>query len=215
MCGRFANLVSLQEIKESFEIEQILTENYINSGNIFPNDEIAAIIFDEKRKLIKLKWGFLPSWANDKKFKEQINARAETIKEKAYFKDSFKKRRTLIISSGFYEWKHEGKEKIPVYIRLKNGEPFLLAGIYDFRNNEAGVKIGTTAIITTEANDLMKTIHDRMPVIIKRKDIGLWLDCSNNDNEQLVLPFLTSIESDELELIPGHFKDKIFIPDKP
>jgi len=212
MCGRFANLVTLNEMKELFEIQESIINEYSESGNIYPSENIAAIVFDNKRKLVQFKWGFIPSWVKEEKPKGQINARAETVNKKPFFKQSFKKRRTLVVTSGFYEWKQHGKEKIPVYIKLKSGEPFLLAGIYDFIQTSEGKKIGTCAIITTEANDLMKSIHDRMPVIIRKKDMNIWLDCTDDDNEQLLLPFLKSIDSDEIELIEGRFEGKEFIP---
>jgi putative SOS response-associated peptidase YedK len=211
MCGRFARTIPLKTITELFQIQENLINDLEPSYNIFPSEEIAAIIFDTQRKLIKLKWGLVPSWLKDPG-KGLINARAETINQKPFFKDSFRKRRALIVTDGFYEWKKAGKEKIPIHIRMKNGEPFALGGIYDFWKTNDGRQIGTCAIITTEANDLLKSIHDRMPVIIKKKDIGLWLDSSQD--ESLVLPLLKPIESDAFELIPGKFNIKKFMPSR-
>jgi putative SOS response-associated peptidase YedK len=210
MCGRFARTTPFRTIIEQFQIQENLINDLEPSSNIFPSEEVEAIIFDEqKKKLVKLKWGLVPAWLKEPQ-KGQINAKAETINQKPFFKESFQKRRTLIITDGFYEWKKEGREKIPIHIRMKNGEPFALAGVYDFWKTSDGRQIDTCAIITTEANDLLKSIHDRMPVIIKKKDIGLWLDCAQDEN--LVLSLLKPIESEALELIPGKFNEKEFIP---
>ncbi len=197
MCGRFAVTVPIAQIIEQFEIEQNLCD-LAPSYNVAPGQEVAAIVIDENKKLVKFKWGLMPSWMKkDAKPAGMINARAETIKEKPSFRSSFKNRRCLIIASGFYEWRREGKEKIPVYIRMKNGEPFCFAGIYDFWKSAEGKTIGTCAIITTEANSLIEKIHERMPVILDKKDHKLWLDCAQD--EQLVLPLLASFSPDEME----------------
>ncbi len=199
----------LKQIIEIFKIQQTLLEGIEPSSNIFPSEEIAAIIVDDKKKLVKFKWGFVPSWAKNPP-KGYINARAETINQKPFFRESFRKRRAIIISDGFYEWDKRGKEKTPILIRMKNGDPLLLAGVYDFREAEDGRKIGTCAIITTVANDLLKGLHDRMPVIIKKKDAELWLD--NSQDENLILSLLRPFDSDELELIPGKFEEEGFNP---
>ncbi len=210
MCGRFARTTPFSAIMELFQIQEILINDLKQSSNIFPSEEVAAIIFEnQKKKLVKFKWGLVPSWLKKPK-KGQINAKAETINQKPFFKESFQKRRALIITDGFYEWRKEGKEKIPIYIRMKNGEPFALAGIYDFRETSDGTRIGTCAIITTEANELLKSIHDRMPVIIRRKDFELWLD--SDREESLALSLLGPIESDAFELIPGEFRENEFVP---
>src|SRR3990172_1824766 len=211
MCGRFARTMGIKEMTEIFRIKRNLVEDIEPSINIFPSEEIAAIIFDKERTLVTFRWAYVPSWAKDPS-KYLINARAETIYQKPYFKESFQKRRTIIVSNGFYEWKHFDGDKTPVYIRLKSGEPFGLAGIYDFRTAKDGTKRGTCASITTEANEIMKTIHDRMPVIIRQKDIDLWLDCTEENSEQRGLPLLKPLDSDEMELVPGHFEGKEFVP---
>ena len=199
MCGRFARIIPLAQIIEQFEIDTALSD-LAASYNIAPGTEVAAIVIDGGKKLVTFKWGLVPSWAKEASIgNRMINARAETLKQKPSFRNALKKRRCLIIASGFYEWKKEGKEKVPVYIRLKNDSLFTFAGLYEFWKAPPpdGRTIGTCTIITTEANSLLKSIHDRMPVIIKKEDHELWLDCAQD--EQLVLPFLAPYPSEEME----------------
>ncbi len=197
MCGRFAQYTPVNDLMEEFEIDQNLSDTQ-GSFNIAPGSEISVIVFDGKKKLVKMKWGYIPSWLKDNTRPGMINARAEGINDKPYFRTSYKQRRCLIVADGFYEWKGSGKEKVPVYIKLKSGKPFALAGVYDFFTDSQGRKIGTCAIITTSANDLIKDIHNRMPVIIKKENHGIYLDAVSD--EQLTLPFLSPYPPEEMEL---------------
>jgi putative SOS response-associated peptidase YedK len=199
MPGRFAQFTPIEDLAEKFEIGKNLSD-LAPRYNISPGQEISAIVIDEGKKIIKLKWGLIPEWAKDPSIANKlINARAETIAEKPSFRNSFKRRRCLILADGFYEWKKQGKEKIPVYIKRKNGEPFLLAGIYDFWKNSEGRTVGTCAVITTEANSLIKNIHPRMPAIIRKEDHTLWLDCARDDG-QMLLTFLKPYDAGEMEM---------------
>jgi putative SOS response-associated peptidase YedK len=197
MCGRFAQITPINDLIEEYEIDRNLSDlgpRY----NIAPGQEISAIIIDEGKKIVKFKWGLIPSWAKDPSIGHKlINARAETIREKPSFRNSFKRRRCLILADGFYEWKTEGREKIPVYVKLKSGAPFTLAGMYDFWKSPEGQTIGTCTIITTEANEMFSAIHNRMPVIIKKNDHKVWLDLAQDD--QMLLPFLGPIDQNEIE----------------
>ena len=131
MCGRFAQFTPIEDLVEEFEIDQVISD-LGPSYNIAPGQEISVIIIDQGRKLVKMKWGLIPSWADDEKIGyKMINARSETIREKPSFRTSFKKRRCLILADGFYEWKTEGKEKIPVYVKLNSGEPFPIESVVD------------------------------------------------------------------------------------
>jgi putative SOS response-associated peptidase YedK len=153
---------------------------------------MAAIIADESgRHLELLKWGLIPSWAKDPKIgNKMINARAETVAEKPAFRAALKKRRCLIPVDGFYEWKREGKTKTPMYIQMKSGEPFALAGLYEFwKPADSDKWIKSCTIITTTPNALMEDIHDRMPVIIKPNAYDHWLDPADAPAEKL-LPLL-------------------------
>jgi putative SOS response-associated peptidase YedK len=121
-----------------------------------------------------------------------INARAETVADKPSFKKPFKYHRCLIVADGFYEWRKEGSRKIPVYVRLRDGRPFGLAGLYSDWKPPDGDIIRTCTIITTEPNSLLETIHNRMPVIIPKGKNQLWLDPEVQDTvilKALLVPY--------------------------
>jgi putative SOS response-associated peptidase YedK len=197
MCGRFAQYTPVADLAEEYEIDKNLCD-IRPRYNIAPGMEIAAIVIDQGKKIVKMKWGLIPSWSKDASIGyKMINARAETITEKPSFRSSFKKRRCLILADGFYEWKNDGREKVPVYVKHKNGEPFTLAGVYDFWKSPEGKVIGTCSIITTESNHIFSSIHNRMPVVIRKKDHRMWLDFAQD--EQLILPFLKPFDENEFE----------------
>jgi putative SOS response-associated peptidase YedK len=114
-----------------------------------------------------------------------INARAETIAEKPFFKQCLAKRRCLIPADGFYEWRHQGKEKIPMHIHLSGGELFAFAGLYDQWHSPTGEVLRTCTIITCEANEAVSPVHDRMPVIVRPELEATWLDESITDTRTL------------------------------
>jgi putative SOS response-associated peptidase YedK len=114
-----------------------------------------------------------------------INARAESVAEKPSFRSAFKKRRCLVPGDGFYEWKKTAKKKQPFYIRMKDGQPFAFAGLWERWHPPDGKEVETFTIITTEPNDLMRTIHDRMPVILHPKDFEAWLNPGIEDAQRL------------------------------
>ncbi len=122
-------------------------------------------------------WGLVPFWAKDPKIGNRlINARAETIAKKPAFRTPFKKHRCLVLADGFYEWDKKGAKRLPYRVVLKNEKPFAFAGVYDYWKDEKGKELKTFAIITTDANKLISKIHDRMPVILSKKDEKIWLD---------------------------------------
>ena len=125
-----------------------------------------------------MKWGLVPSWAPDPSIgNRMINTRAETLLEKPSFKRLVSQRRCLIPADGFYEWRREGNHKVPMWIHLKNKEPFVFAGLWDsWRNAELGDVLNTFTIITCEPNSLIRPIHNRMPVIYDREMGEQWLD---------------------------------------
>jgi putative SOS response-associated peptidase YedK len=142
---------------------------------------------DEKHALY-LNWGLIPSWSREPK--GIINARAETLTEKPSFRESFKRRRCLIPADGFYEWKREGKAKQPFYFQMKDESVFAFAGIWDVWKKD-GKEIVSCAIITTEPNELLAPIHDRMPVILHTSGFEAWLDGRTDADEltDLLKPF--------------------------
>lgn len=142
--------------------------------NIAPSQEVLAITGSpEQRELSLFVWGLIPSWSKEPK--GFINARAETLELRASFSDSFYARRCLIPADGFYEWKKSGKSKRPYYFQLRDESVFAFAGIWD-RWRKDDISINSCAIITTRPNDLVATIHDRMPVILPAADHELWLN---------------------------------------
>jgi putative SOS response-associated peptidase YedK len=198
MCGRFVRAVSLEDIADEFGVDKPDID-LSPSHNIAPSQNIAIIKNEEKRSLAISKWGLVPSWAKDPAIgHKMINARSESIAEKPSFKSSFKHHRILIPANGFYEWKREGKIKSPYYIRLKSRSCYGFAGLVSYWKSPEGEQICTSCIITTSANDLIKPIHDRMPVIIRKKDEDLWLDGEEQDKNAL-LALLKPYSSDEMD----------------
>jgi putative SOS response-associated peptidase YedK len=201
MCGRFTDVDMIKVIEEEFELDEI-TFDYKPNYNIAPGYTIGAIINDGKRKLVGMKWGLIPSWAKDASIGyKMINARAETITKKPSFRSAFKKRRCLIVASGFYEWQKSDKEKIPFYIHLKSRKPFAFAGLFEHWISPQNEHIDSCTIITTEANEMMKQYHQRMPVIIPIEHIAVWLNPEIQDENEL-LPLLKPFPSDEMDAYP-------------
>jgi putative SOS response-associated peptidase YedK len=196
MCGRFTLTATFEEIITRFDIQSFLDEeNYAPSYNIAPSQAVLAVINDGKsNRMGLLKWGLVPPWAKDASIgNKMINARAETLSEKPSFRTAFKKKRCLVIADSFYEWKrHEDKSKTPMRIKLKSNDLFAMAGIWEAWKSPEGKTLYTCSVITTGPNELMKDIHDRMPVILKPDDEKTWLDTSisdTNDINKLLVPF--------------------------
>lgn len=187
MCGRFTNSAGLKDIEREFKIN--LSESKPKPRyNIAPSQEIGAVLNqDNKTILTNLKWGLVPSWAKDPDIgNRMINARGETLAEKPSFREAFKKRRCIIPATGFYEWKKGAGGKQPYYFFLPDKSIFGFAGLYEeWTDKENGEFLETCTIITTEANDVLKPVHDRMPVILSHENYDLWLDEKINDTDQL------------------------------
>ena len=199
MCGRFALYSSLDEIREAFGIQQVRYE-LEPSYNVAPTQEVAVVVQkDEGVALEKMRWGLIPSWAKDPTIgSKMINARAETVSEKPSFKRPLKDRRCLVVADGFFEWQKTAQGKTPMFIRLKSGRPFGLAGLYDVWTSPEGEAVTSCTIITTNANDLMRPIHDRMPVILPKSHEPTWLSLAIHQAADL-LPILTPYPAEEME----------------
>lgn len=175
MCGRFQLSVKGKHISERFNIE-VFDDKYSPSYNCAPSQNLAVITNTKPEKLNYFKWGLIPFWSKDPKIGNKlINARSESLTEKASFKTAFAKRRCLIPANGFYEWKRDGKEKIPYRIFIRSEDIFAMAGIWEIWKDAKGKQVNTFSIITTTPNSLMKTIHNRMPVILNKNDEKAWL----------------------------------------
>ncbi|MGE7591704.1 SOS response-associated peptidase [Peribacillus frigoritolerans] len=200
MCGRFTLFTDIEEIKERFDIQGSFDEEYQFSYNIAPSQSVLSVINDGVgNRLGYLRWGLIPFWAKDEKAGyKMINARAETIAEKASFRNAYKKKRCLIIADSFYEWKKTPERKIPMRIKLKNHAPFGMAGLWESWKSPEGISIYSCSVITTVPNELMTSIHDRMPVILKPEDEKDWLNPSINDPAYLQ-QYLKSFDSEQME----------------
>jgi putative SOS response-associated peptidase YedK len=197
MCGRFTLQVSAAGLAEEFGIDIELLEHSA-SYNVAPTQEVLTLINEgDGPRPSLVKWGLVPHWAKGTS-KTLINVRSETIAEKPTFKASFRRRRCLILADGFFEWRKEGSRKVPMYIRLREGRPFGFAGIYDRSETPEGGEVTRCAIITTESNELIGRIHDRMPVIVPREARAAWLDPNIQDDEEL-LPILGPFDPELME----------------
>ncbi|TFE23378.1 SOS response-associated peptidase [Cohnella luojiensis] len=186
MCGRYTIVVSMEELMLRY-LSELPTNRYSPRYNVAPMQNVTAVIHDgEKNKLGELRWGLVPSWASDEKIgSKMINARAETILEKASFKNLIRRKRAIIPADGFYEWKQHGGKKQPMRITMRDGAIFSMAALYDSWMAPDGRKLSTFTIITTTPNSLMADIHDRMPVILQPEDEASWLNRDNDDVKQL------------------------------
>ncbi len=177
MCGRFAFYSPAEATAALFGVTGSLDVK--PRYNIAPTHYIAAIRNDEEQnaELVSFRWGLVPFWAKDPSIgNRMINARAETVAEKPSFRNAYRKRRCLILADGFYEWHTEDGIKIPYFISLASGEPFAFAGLWEnWTSKETGETLETTTIVTTEANDFLRQLHHRMPVVLEPDSGTRWL----------------------------------------
>lgn len=218
MCGRFTIRASAGVIAEQFSLFEVPL--FSARFNIAPTQPVPVIrrqtVHSPRRELAWLRWGLIPAWAKDPAIGARlINARAETAAEKPAFRTAFQRRRCLIVADGFYEWQRSGRTKQPHFIHLPDDRPFAFAGIWEAweeprsnsRLTDEGTphseaeKFETCAILTTAPNELIRPIHDRMPVILSPADYDAWLDPAIQDVRQL-MPLLASQSSDALEAYP-------------
>ena len=193
MCGRFVSTATPSQLADYLRADEIRTEALDPSWNVAPTDAVYAVAErrsaeddDESRRLLgTYRWGLVPFWAKDPKVgARMINARAETLETK--FRRTFERRRCLVPADGFYEWeKLEGGGKQPWFIHRADGAPMVFAGLWEVWKPEGASDddepLRTCSIITTDANELLARIHDRMPAVISPHDWDLWLDRSVTD----------------------------------
>lgn len=205
MCGRFTQTQSAEAIAKVFQLTEVpsLTPRY----NIAPTQSIATVLQtpeQKDRQFRMLHWGLIPSWAKDLKLGAKlINARAETVAEKPAFRSAFRQRRCLVLADGFYEWQQQEnkKQKQPFYFRLSQSQPFAFAGLWEHWEDGSDEVIESCTILTTEPNELMKPVHNRMPVILDPKDYELWLDPDVKKSE-LLQPLLRPYPIEEMTAYP-------------
>jgi putative SOS response-associated peptidase YedK len=149
-------------------------------GRVRVSVHVAVVRLGEQgRELVPLRWGLIPSWSKGAKF-APINARSETAADKPTFRHAMRKRRCLIPADGFYEWMRQGKAKQPFCFRLNEDRPFAFAGLWERWEGPKGL-VETCCILTTEANELVRPAHDRMPVMLERPYFEQWLDTTEQD----------------------------------
>ena len=184
MCGRFAGFRPLEALIDHFPVDvcQVqATENF----NVAPGQAVLAIArYQEQNHLVKFNWGLVPAWAKDKRIgNRMINARSETAATKPSFRAAFRKRRCLILADGFYEWQGDKGNKQPMFLTLPDGSPFAFAGLWETWDNRGQEEepYRSCTILTREASDSVRTIHHRMPVILKPEAYAPWLNPANQD----------------------------------
>ncbi len=202
MCGRFEIHSPIEIIARLFAIGAV-TFDIRPSYNIAPGQNVVAVASDgKKNRLFLCRWGFVPSWSKELKTGfTMINARAETVADNKTYKSAFENSRCLVVADGFFEWKKQDRLKIPMYIHLKSGKPMAFAGLFNTWTSPDSEEICTCTIIVTDANEILASIHERMPVIISEKDFSLWLDPAVREKE-LILPLLKPYAAEELEIYP-------------
>lgn len=191
MCGRFIQISDPEVIRLSvpgLEIDPAVREGASARYNIAPTQHILAVLNTSKPLLTRVRWGLVPFWARDPSVGgRMINARGETLREKSSFRTPLRKRRCIIFSEGFYEWKTGHGGKRPYLIRMKDSRPFGMAGLWDlWKDAGTGREMTTAAIVTTTPNTLTAAIHDRMPAVLKPADYPVWLDAGTPGDETLM-----------------------------
>ncbi len=208
MCGRFFLAQNLEVLKHEFAINKVSCP-YTPNFNIAPTQKVALVVRNGENILTSMRWGLIPRWAKDERIgAKMINARAETIASKPSFKQAFLNRRCLILADGFYEWGKgiDTKKKQPFAVRLRSKRPFAFAGLWDEWKKEGGeIKgnretIRSCTIITTDPNSLVQKLHDRMPVILRKEDEGIWL--SDRTSQEMLLMALKPYPEKEMEMYP-------------
>ena len=192
MCGRFVLTVDPDQVQLAFNLTD-MPPTWAPRFNIAPSQPIALITNEHPQALTFHQWGLIPSWAKDPKIGyKMINARSETAAEKPAFRAAFKRRRCLIPADGFFEWQKRDGGKVPMFIHLTDQPVFAFAGLWEIWYSPEGDELRTATILTTGPNDFMAKIHNRMPVILERKDYAQWLapdDQRANDLMPLMKPY--------------------------
>lgn len=189
MCGRYVATKDADGLVRMFVVDErdpLVQPDQVQwrgepNYNVAPTDEVPAVVLhDGKRVLTSFRWGLVPFWAKDPKIgARMINARSETVLEKSAFAESFQERRCLLPADGFYEWHTRGGKKLPWLATRTDGDPMVFAGIWASwrdKSDPDADRLLTCSILTTTANEAVAPIHDRMPVILDRRDWNTWLD---------------------------------------
>ena len=187
MCGRYTAGKLVERVRKIMPLDEIQCE-LKPRYNIAPTQPAPVIINQGGTVLKDMRWGLIPFWAKDEGMGSQlINARSETVRDKPAFRHAFKRHRCLVVADSFYEWQKlpGNPRKQPMRILLRDESPFVFAGLWDTWKKSDGAELETFTIITCEANELMRPIHQRMPVIVKPEHYTMWLDPKNEDVDEL------------------------------
>jgi putative SOS response-associated peptidase YedK len=202
MCGRFALTIQDIALAERFQIP-LGSWDWKPRYNVAPTQLCPTIIQEGDHRLLKLMlWGLIPHWSKEKKSGyTMINAKIETLKSKRAFKTLLHTHRCLVPASGFFDWKQTPEGKIPFYARTKDNHPFAFAALWDSWTHENGEPLNSFTILTTQANGLIATLHDRMPVILKEEQETMWLN-PNVSEDEVLKPLLEPFPADQMVLYP-------------
>jgi len=197
MCSRFALKSPPSTLAKLLHLEKAL--DWKPRYNLAPSQMIPAVVNpleNEKREMKLLRWGFVASWHQGGRL--LINARSEDLADRPILKESFEKWRCLVPVDGFYEWRHEARESKPFYIRMKDGQPFALAGLWapqTFHDQTAE----SCVLLTTSPNEVVRVVHERMPVIIAPEDFKLWLDSKDVRDFEKIQKLFKPFGADKME----------------
>jgi putative SOS response-associated peptidase YedK len=202
MCGRYALTRNAEVLVRLFGLRA--TPQSEPRYNIAPTQDalVVRVGKDGERKAEPLHWGLVPFWADDPSIgNRMINARAESAADKPAYRAAFRKRRCLVPADAFYEWKKLGKGKQPYAIRRNDDQPMALAGLWEYWQGKEGEELRSFTILTTDPNELVKPLHNRMPVVIDPKDFDLWLDPQVDDPKKLK-PLIRPADASRMEAYP-------------
>lgn len=182
MCGRFVVAQDREAYASFFAVDEVRAGNLTPSYNVAPTDRVYAVASHEGRRLLgTFRWGLIPRWATSAQG-GHINARAETVADKAVFREAFSLRRCIIPADGFYEWRQLERGKLPYFICRRDGSPLALAGLWSrWHDPSSGASVASAAIITMDAHPSLAPIHRRMPVMLERGVWDSWLDPAESD----------------------------------
>lgn len=203
MCGRFSQGTPPEILAQLFQLADL--PSWTPRYNIAPTQLVPTVVVTSEhpsRQFRTWRWGLIPSWAKDPSIgSRMINAQAETASVKPSFRAAFRRRRCLVLADGFYEWQQLGRRKQPFHVRMRDGSPFAFAGLWEHWKGPDGAAIDSCTLLTTEPNDLIRTFHHRMPVILDPQEYDLWLDPSIQEPDRLH-PLLRPYTSEELAAYP-------------